>query len=322
MMQSHMPLGYKMINGNIEIDDKQAKTVKAIFEEYIKGKSMLAIAKELTEKGILNANKKTNWNHGSVGKILQNVKYMGETYYPKLIDESDFEKVQIQRKEREIKLGRTTLQNTMKKQSVFNRKIFCGECGAYYKVYAEHAGKKSEKKKWKCKKYLINNKVNCRNLFYTNEELKDIFIDAVNELIQKKWMLEKNEKKEPLKMSFELRQTESRIKELEQEEEYSSTELALLIFKRAELMYNCLKVDDYKNNTEKIKVALQDKKIISEFDEELFETIIKHITVYQDAKVEVEFINGIIIKMELEYKRKDEKDGSSKKDGSNHTATN
>ena len=122
-------------------------------------------------------------------------------------------------------------------------------------------------------------------------------------------------------MSFELRQTESRIKELEKEEEYSSPELAVLIFKRAELMYNCLKVDDYKNNTEKIKKALQDKQIITEFDEELFETIIKHITVYQDAKVEVEFINEIIIKMDLEYKRKDEKDGSSKKDGSNHTAT-
>jgi len=310
-----------MINGNIEIEDKQAKTVKTIFEEYIKGKSMLAIAKELTEKGIPNANKKTNWNHGSVGKILLNVKYMGDTYYPKLIDESDFEKVQIQRKEREIKLGKTTLQNTMKKQSVFNRKILCGECGAYYKIYAEHAGKKSEKKKWKCKKYLINNKVNCRNIFYTNEELKDIYIDALNELMQKKWMLEKREKKEPLKMSFELRQTENRIKELEQEEEYSSTELAVLIFKRAELIYNCLKVDDYKNNTEKIKEALQDKQIITEFDEELFETIIKHITVYQDAKVEVEFINGIIIKMDLEYKRKDEKDGSSKKDGSNHTTT-
>lgn len=310
-----------MINGNIEIDEEQAKTVKTIFEEYVKGKSMLTIAKELTEKGIFNANKKTNWNHGSVGKILQNVKYMGDIYYPKLIDESAFEKVQIQRKEREIKLGRTTIQNTMKKQSVFNKKIFCGECGAYYKVYAEHAGKKSEKKKWKCKKYLINNKVNCRNLFYTNQELKDIFIDVVNELIQKKWLLEKNEKKEPLKMSFELKQTESRIKELEQEEEYSSPELAVLIFKRAELIYNCLKVDDYKNNTEKIKKALQDKQIITEFDEELFETIIKHITVYQDAKVEVEFINGIIIKMDLEYKRKDEKDGSSKKDGSNHTAT-
>ncbi len=320
-MQSHMPIGYKMINGIIEIDDKQAKTVKTIFEEYIKGKSMLAIAKELTEKGIFNANKKTNWNHGSVGKILQNVKYMGDTYYPKLIDESAFEKVQLQRKEREIKLGKTTLQNTMKKQSVFNRKILCGECRAYYKVYAEHAGKKSEKKKWKCKKYLINNKVSCRNLFYTNEELKGIFIDAVNELIQKKWMLEKREKKEPLKMSFELRQTENRIKELEQEEEYSSPELAVLIFKRAELIYNCSKVDDYKNNTEKIKEALQDKKIISEFDEELFETIIKHITVYQDEKVEVEFINGIIIAIDLGYKRKDEKDGSSKKDGSNHSAT-
>ena len=320
-MQSHTPIGYKMVNGNIKIDEEQAKTVKTIFEEYTKGKSMLAIAKGLTEKGILNANKKTNWNHGSVGKILQNVKYMGDTYYPIIIDEAVFQEVQEKRKKREIELGKTTLQNTMKKQSVFNRKILCGECGSYYKIYAEHAGKKSEKKKWKCKNYLINNKVNCRNLFYTNEELKGIFIDAVNELIQKKWMLEKREKKEPLKMSFELRQTENRIKELEQEEEYSSPELAVLIFKRAELMYNCLKVDDYKNNTEKIKKALQDKQIITEFDEELFETIIKHITVYQDAKVEVEFINGIIIKMDLEYKRKDEKDGSSKKDGSNHTAT-
>ncbi len=320
-MQSHMPIGYKMINGNIEIDEEQAKTVKTIFEEYITGKSILAIAKELTENGTLNANKKTNWHHGSVGKILQNVKYMGDKYYPKFIDESDFEKAQLQRKKREIELGRTTLQNTMKKQSVFNRKILCGECGSYYKVYAEHAGKKSEKKKWKCKKYLINNKVNCRNLFYNNEELKSIFIDAVNELIQKKWLLEKNEKKEPPKMSFELRQTESRIKELEQEEEYSSPELAVLIFKRAELMYNCLKVDDYKNNTEKIKEALQDKKKISEFDEELFETIIKHTTVYQDAKVEVEFINGIIIAIDLGYKGEDEKDGSSEKDGSNHTAT-
>ena len=74
-----MPIGYKMINGNIEIDEEQAKTVKTIFEEYTEGKSMLAIAKELTEKGIFNANKKTNWNHGSVGKILQNVKYMGDT---------------------------------------------------------------------------------------------------------------------------------------------------------------------------------------------------------------------------------------------------
>jgi len=316
-----MPIGYKMISGNIKIDEEQAKTVKTIFEEYTEGKSMLAIARELTEKGIFNANKKINWNHGSVGKILQNVKYIGDTYYPIIIDEAVFQKAQEKRKKREIELGKTTLQNTMKKQSVFNRKIICGECGAYYKVYAEHAGKKSEKKKWKCKKYLINNKVNCRNLFYTNEELKSIFTDAVNELIQKKWMLEKREKKEPLKMSFELRQTESRIKELEQEEEYSSPELAVLIFKRAELMYNCSKVDDYKNNTEKIKEALQDKKIITEFDEELFESIIKNITVYQDVKAEVEFINETIITMDLEYKRKDEKDGSSKKDGSNHTAT-
>ena len=61
---------------------------------------------------------------------------------------------------------------------------------------------------------------------------------------------------------------------------------------------------------------------ITEFDEELFETIIKQITVYQDTKVDVEFINGTIIARSYRKQRKDEKNGSSEKNGSNNTATN
>ncbi|WP_313560232.1 recombinase family protein [Ruminiclostridium cellobioparum] len=79
MMQRHMPIGYKMVNGNIEIQEEQAKIVKRIFNDYINGKSMIAIAKKLTAMKVMNANKTPNWNHGSVGKILQNVKYQGDT---------------------------------------------------------------------------------------------------------------------------------------------------------------------------------------------------------------------------------------------------
>ena len=78
MMQRHMPMGYKMVNGLIEINEEQAQIVKAIFTDYAKGKSLNAIAIELTESGVFNANKKPNWNHGSVGKVLQNVKYQGD----------------------------------------------------------------------------------------------------------------------------------------------------------------------------------------------------------------------------------------------------
>jgi len=322
MVQTHMPIGYKLVNGKIEVDRDKTNTVKKIFSDYLNDKSMLAISNDLKEKDILNANNKTNWTHVSIGKILQNVKYRGDDFYPAIIDEDAFLKAQEIRKTREINLGRTALQNTMKKQSIFNNKIKCGECGDYYKKYAEHAGRKSEKKKWKCKNYLVRNKVFCRNLFYTDDELKAISTDAVNELIKKKWMLEKTKSKEPPKISLELRQVEERIKELETEQEFSSSELSLLIFKRAEFIYKGSKIDDHKSNTEKIKVVLKYAKEITEFDTEIFETVIKQITVFKNYTAVVEFINGITITENLEYKRKDKKDGSSEKDGSDNTSTN
>lgn len=321
MIQRHMPMGYQMVNGQITLQEEKAKIVRNIFMDYIAGKSMLAIAKELTDEGILNANNKPNWNHGSVGKILQNVKYQGDDLYPSLIDKEVFIKAQERRAVIERKLGRIQQLNAMKNQNIFYGKIRCGECGEIYKKYMEHANKPSRKSKWKCKNYISKNKVLCRNLFFTEDELKNIFVDAANQLIKQKWMLKKVQPKESPKMDFALRKTENRIKELEQEGQFSSPELADMILKRAELYYAGSKIDDYKSSTEKIKEAIADLDALTEFDDDLFETIVKHMTVYQEASVEVEFINGIIITNNLEYRRKDGTDGSSKKDGSNYTTS-
>lgn len=321
MMQRHMPMGYKMVNGQIQINGEHAKIIKSIFADYVKGKSLKAIATELTDRSVLNANKKPNWNHGSVGKILQNVKYQGDEFYPRLIDEATFKKAQDLRTATEVKLGRTHQFNAMKNQSIFSGKIKCGECGETYKKYVEHAGKPSEKIKWKCRNYIFQNRVLCRNSFFTEDELKSIFTEATNQLIRQKKRLDKIQPDEPPKMNLELRQTDNRIKELEQDGEFSSPELAELIFKRAVLYYEGSKVADQKRNAEKLKSALSDINTLTEFNEELFETIIKRMTVYKETFVKVEFINGIIIDISIEYKRKDGKYGSSEKNGSNHTAS-
>ena len=320
MMQRHMPMGYKMVNGQIEINEEQANIVKSIFVDYVKGKSLKAIATELTDRSVLNANKKPNWNHGSVGKMLQNVKYKGDELYPRLIDEAIFKKAQDLRTSTEVKLGRSQQFNAMKNQSILSGKIKCGECGETYKKYIEHAGKPSEKIKWKCRNYIFENRVLCRNSFFTEDELKSTFIEATNQLIMQKKKLEKISPQEQPKMNLELRQTENRIKELEQGGEFSSPELAELIFKRAELNYEGSKVADHKLNTEKIKETLTGISALTEFNEELFKTIIKRMTVYKETFVKVEFINGITINISIEYKRKDGKNGSSEKNGSNHTA--
>ncbi|KXL53622.1 MULTISPECIES: recombinase family protein [Bacillota] len=306
MLQRHMPHGYKIEDGKVIFDDERAAVIKKIFEEYHKGSSLHAIAKELTNAGFLNANNKSNWNHGSVGKILQNIKYLGDDFYPRMIDKEIFESVQKRRKKKEQELGRTLQPNSMKNQSIFSSKLKCGECGDIYRKYIEHAGRPSEKSNWKCKRYIYQNRVHCRNLFLTEKDIETIFISATNKIISRMWMLDKEKKKEPPRMTLEIRKLEERIKELEEEEHFSSKELSELIFKRAKAYYSITKIDDYDYNTEKIKQSLAEKEQLTEFDEDIFIAIIKQIVIYKDGRILVEFINGITMEEYHEKIREDE----------------
>ncbi|WP_321021863.1 recombinase family protein, partial [Enterocloster bolteae] len=82
MKQRHMPLGYRMAGGKILIVPEQAELVKEVFQAYSEGNSLYQLARRLTDHGALNANHKPVWNHGTVGKILENRKYLGDEFYP------------------------------------------------------------------------------------------------------------------------------------------------------------------------------------------------------------------------------------------------
>lgn len=306
MKQWHMPIGYKMVEGRIVLDEGKAEVVKKIFKEYLKGSSTNKIAQELSSAGFLNANNKPNWNHGSVGRILENIKYLGDNVHPQIIDETTFQLVQQQRKTISSKLGRNPQLNSKKNQGIFSNKLKCGECGEVYREYIEDVGKSSEIKNWKCKKYIYRNRVCCRNQFLTSEEIENIFISATNKILSRMWMLEKEKKKEPPRITLEIKNIEKRIKELEEEEQFSSEELANLVFKRAQAYYNISKIDDYDYYTKKIRQALSGKEHLMEFNEELFKTIIKQIIVYMDGRIIVEFVNGITMEEDYKNLRKDE----------------
>ena len=302
-MQRHMPIGYRLVDGKIVMDSEKAEVVQKIFSDYLNGASLIAIAKELTAIEFLNANNKPSWSHSSVGRILENTKYLGDSMYPQIINNETFELVQQQRKSKNKKLGRTPQINTRKNQSIFTSKLKCGECGAIYRKYTQHAGRPSEKSNWKCKRYIYQNKVYCRNLFLTRKDIENVFISATNKILSRMWMLDKEKKKEPPKMTMEIRNLEERIKELEDEKQFSSKELAELIFKRAKAYYSISTIDDYDYKTKKMKEELLDKELLTEFDEELFLNIVKEITIYKDGKVQVKYINGIIVEEDYEIRK-------------------
>ena len=92
----HIPYGYKIVDGKAVIDEEQAERVRTLFEGYISGLAL----KTAAEKAGLQI------FHGSAGRMLRNTHYLGDEYYPAIIEKELFDKAEEIRIARAGKLGR------------------------------------------------------------------------------------------------------------------------------------------------------------------------------------------------------------------------
>ncbi len=109
--------GYKNdANGNLSIDEKEAKNVRMIFNMYLQGKSVLGIVSELERLGIKTPTGKEKWAKRTIDVMLSNEKYTGnvrllddgkhDLYYlsednnPAIISKEIFKSVQIEKQHR------------------------------------------------------------------------------------------------------------------------------------------------------------------------------------------------------------------------------
>ncbi len=92
----HIPYGYRIENGRAVIDEVQAVMVREFFQNYLSGMALMPAA----EKAGLKL------YHGSAGRMLRNKKYLGDDYYPTIIDKETFDKAEEVRMSRAKALGR------------------------------------------------------------------------------------------------------------------------------------------------------------------------------------------------------------------------
>ena len=92
----HIPYGYRIENGKAVVDEIASERVKELFSGYLAGLSLKGAAKKA---GI-------DCYHATVSKMLQNKHYLGDEFYPPIIDEETFEKARVERRKRAEKLGR------------------------------------------------------------------------------------------------------------------------------------------------------------------------------------------------------------------------
>jgi hypothetical protein len=93
---AYIPYGYVVIDGVVTVDEKAASQVKVFFEKYISELS-LTVAGE--QAGIVKT-------HSMMGRILNNINYLGNEEYPAIIDQETFDKAEEVRKKRAEDLGR------------------------------------------------------------------------------------------------------------------------------------------------------------------------------------------------------------------------
>ena len=92
----HTPYGYRIENGKAVVDEIASEKVKYLYKGYLEGLSLMDAAKEA---GI-------QCHHATAAKMLQNKHYLGDEFYPPIIDEDTFEKAKTERRKRAEKLGR------------------------------------------------------------------------------------------------------------------------------------------------------------------------------------------------------------------------
>ena len=92
----HTPFGYKIVSGKAVVDETAAKQIRKLYENYLSGLSLENAAKEAGIKTY----------HGTVKKLLSNRHYLGDAFYPAIIDEETFTKAALEGDRRSEKLGR------------------------------------------------------------------------------------------------------------------------------------------------------------------------------------------------------------------------
>lgn len=293
-------LGYdRGADGNLVVNEEQAVIVRRIYGFFLQGRSPYAIAKRLMAEGIPSPGGKEIWTSRTVKSILTNEKYKGDAllqkvytvdflskkkkvnqgevpqYYVEnnhqaIIAPQEFDTVQKQMALRQLKKERQSC------VSIFSSKMKCGDCGNWYGSKIWHSTSKYRRIVWQCN-HKFNGEKKCNTPHLKEETIKECFVKAVNILF--------TEKEEVIQNLTVIKDLLFPVPswEIEQSDKGKPS------------------IQEKQIQREKIEIFLtelnEQEGLLTEFDEELWYSLVAYITVFSKEEIVFTFQDGTEIKV-------------------------
>lgn len=118
------PFGYGVLEGVVCSIPAEAEMVQEIYRLYIKGMSIVQIAKVMTARGVPYRQGVPEWNKNMVARILDDSRYTGQLPYPAILEQKLFDQAcKLRQKNRPRQLANQEIR-------WIRAKVSCAQCGA------------------------------------------------------------------------------------------------------------------------------------------------------------------------------------------------
>lgn len=216
VMTNGTMIGYDQVDGNLVINEEEAKIVRMVYDLYLHGNGTSTISDVLFKNGYANKNGKP-YTSSTLMRMLKNEKYKGtmicnkyhkdfdtkrrikndkDNWYihegriPAIISEDDWNKAQ------EIRLSKTNTTNDMRKTGkrgnnhILTGKILCGLCGNLLFFFNVKKANGNIKHRWVCSNFSRNGRpgigirpdLGCELLNVSDEKLQEAIHNIIDNI--------------------------------------------------------------------------------------------------------------------------------------------
>ena len=293
----NIPFGYTMQKGEIIAEPTESQAVKDIFKLYLNGKSMSEIARQMSINQISYNGITFDWNKNMVKRILENEKYLGKDGYPALTDSETFYCANARKKSKA-----TSVNEISEELKIIRSLTYCTECGHRL----SRIGGNTQTDKWDCR----NPECSRFNYRLTDNMIKDILLHILNAVIANPDLLDTDSEISGYTPNIKVKCQQNEINRLMDNPQIDTEKAKTEVLKLAELKYECCTYDEGPQKTEYLKELISGREQLNIIDYDLLKSCVSRILIGHFYTVEIEFINGVIIKNITERTDKSDSDNT------------